>query len=83
MRTVLFHAASKGFPIDWSDFLRETRDLDVPAEADQLADNVWLLPLPECESFWETLKGVAARKPSSIAARSLEVDHGAPWLQHQ
>ena len=83
MRSLLFHATSKGYPLDWKEFLREARELTLPEGAYQLAENVWVLPLPECQRFLEILKRLAGRKPLSIAVRTLEFDSEASWTRHQ
>jgi hypothetical protein len=47
MRSLLFHAIQPDRhqpQLDWANFLREAALLRLPAGAEQLAPNVWLLP---------------------------------------
>ena len=47
MKTLLFHAIQPGShqpQRDWANFLRAASFLELPAQAEQLAANIWLLP---------------------------------------
>lgn len=46
-KRLLFHAILPGPhqpQIDWENFLRKARSLQLPTDAERLAPNVWLLP---------------------------------------
>jgi hypothetical protein len=47
MKSLLFHAipaATHQLQFDWNEFLREAANYQLPRGAEQLAENVWLLP---------------------------------------
>lgn len=79
MRAVLFHAAQKQSVKDWREFLRRVRVLGPPAQAEELAPGVWLLPLPDCQGFLDALTQILQRPLPFASSRTREVDCIGPW----
>src|SRR5260370_24682265 len=81
MRAVLFHAGLKPNQgqSNWSQFVREIQKLGPPpAMADRLTEEVWLLPLPQCQVFVDQLKQLVFSAHLAISARTLPVDFHPP-----
>jgi hypothetical protein len=80
MRVVLFRAESTGHQKDWFEFIdRRVPSLGPPQEAEELADGVWLLPLPQCQKFLDDLTALLQRQPPLAVAKMREVGSLGPW----
>jgi hypothetical protein len=79
MRAVLFHAAPKQSTHDWNDFLRRIPNLRPPPQAEELALGIWLLPLPDCQTFLDDLMQLVQRPFPPASSKTLEVDFQPPW----
>jgi len=80
MRAMLFRTHRKHpSPHDWNQFLQQARQLGSPPQAEELADGLWLLPLPDCQGFLDGLIQLVQRKPLSVSATTLAVDFHPPW----
>jgi hypothetical protein len=80
MRAVLFHAQAQrsGSANILQEFQREADQFGVPREAEELANGLWFLPIPECQRFLDRLIELAERR-LGIVGKMLEVDYHNPW----
>jgi|SRR3954454_2121460 hypothetical protein len=65
---------------DYENFVREARQLQLPSGVDTLAENVWLVEIPDHQPLLTQL--IALAKKHAIACRSLEVDTGPTWRSY-
>ena len=80
MRALLFHARPTHPSIhDWNQFLQKARKLGPSSQAEELADGLWLLPLPDCQNFLDGLTQLVRLSPQNVSATSLSVDFRTPW----
>lgn len=79
MKSLLFHAIQperhEPRQLDWDGFLRDAALVALPAEAERLARNVWLLP--DDPSAYLSLSRIGHQH--AIATRVLPVVHGSDW----
>ena len=76
MRSLLFRAIMPSERrVDWENFLREVSDLALPAGAERLAPNVWLLP---ARGEADLLLGRICRR-HDISSRCLSIVHRSEW----
>jgi hypothetical protein len=73
MRFLLFHAVNPDLSRpqrDWENFLRQSGQLRLSGGAEQIAENVWLLPLPDQDAMLLSLLALARR--NATVCRTLE-----------
>ena len=78
MKSLLFHAIppeAHQSQRDWENFLRDAALEPLPADAEQLARNVWLIP--DDGRTYLVLSPIGHR--NAIATRVLRVAHGSEW----
>jgi hypothetical protein len=80
MRAVIFHAQSTGRKLDFDEFVqRRVPALRPPPQAEELAYGLWLLPMPDCQSFLDDLRQLLRRPAPLAIARTRECDSVTPW----
>jgi hypothetical protein len=75
MKSLMFHAILSEEADKWNDFLTAAALVDLPEEAERLAQNVWLLPVRG--ELWLELSRIA--RQHAIACRCLSIVHRSEW----
>ena len=75
MKSLLFHAYQSDRQVDWSNFLREAGQWQIPEGGERLSQNVWMLP--ENPTVEAELARICRRH--AITGRCVAIVHKAVW----